>query len=736
MQTKPAATEQAVPVWPTPPSDAALLADILGPLRLMPYMAAFACLLLGFGEARDASWIPVGVFAGVGYAVGWAKSRSPRAGACALLIGLAAALVVTTLVYPESLVLAALGYAVLVAGMLLGATAGLATGGVALLLVGGLALLSPSAVGGATAFATAVSVAAAAFIVWAAVRPMHEARGWAWDNYERLVDTTGQLRDRQAELVALSKGLDAAYHRLERVSRELEEQRDLADAARRSKAQFAAMVSHELRTPLNLIIGFSEMIVLSPQAYAGEALPENYRGDVEAIYRNATHLSTLVDDVLDLAQIDASRLGLERTWADLGRIVEEAVGLVGAIFRDKGLQLRSQVGGLPPVYVDATRVREVFVNLLVNAARFTDRGGVSIRAVPANGDVEVSVTDTGIGIAPESLPLVFREFLTSAGAEGGERDRGFGLGLAICKRFVELNGGRIWVDSRVGEGTTFSFTLPTKEGAVPVDPEGWFGARRPVLTGAHVPTVVAVGSSDASLRVVQRYLDGYSVLGAATLEEANVLIDRERPQALILTEDDGATGAAPRDAEARTAFDIPTIRCPIRSVRHLARRLGAAAYLVKPVGSKELLAALDRLGPDVRSVLVVDDDPEMIRLVTRVLRSRRKRLDVRTAFNGRDALAAATARRPDAVILDLLMPGTDGYAVLTAMGSDPELAAVPVIVVTAKGLEEETTIVGRVEIARAAGLSVGEGMRCLRASLEALRPPTHDAPERSEERVA
>jgi signal transduction histidine kinase len=345
-------------------------------------------------------------------------------------------------------------------------------------------------------------------LIWATVKPMYRARSWAWDNVTRLTEVTDQLRDRQAELLRLSKSLNSAYDRLEQVSRELDEQRQIAESARRAKAQFAAMVSHELRTPLNLIIGFSEMMVLSPHSYVGETLPETYRGDVEAIYRSARHLSNLVDDVLELSQIEANRMGLTKDWARLGDIVAQAFAMVAAIYRDKGLSLDADVADTPPIYVDATRVREILVNLLVNAVRFTDRGGVTVRATRAETEVEVTVSDTGVGIQPENLPLVFEEYRHVGRSASAEHDRGFGLGLVICKRFVELHGGRIRVDSSVEVGTTFAFTLPSSDAVVADSGGGWFGLRRVSLPGEHSPAIVVVGGPESLFKVVQRHLDG------------------------------------------------------------------------------------------------------------------------------------------------------------------------------------------------------------------------------------
>src|SRR5262249_22616907 len=222
---------------------------------------------------------------------------------------------------------------------------------------------------------------------------------------------TDDLRDREAELSRVAKSLREACIRLEEMNAELERAQRAAEDARRLKSEFAATISHELRTPLNLIIGFSEMMMNAPVAYAGQRLPESYRRDLEAIYRNAGQISRLIDDVLDLSQIDAQRMALERSNVSLRQIVDEATSTVALLLEHLGLCLTVHVSpDLPALYVDPTRIRQILINFLNNAARFTDRGGITVRATADEYEVVVAVTDTGVGIPPEDLPYVFEEF--------------------------------------------------------------------------------------------------------------------------------------------------------------------------------------------------------------------------------------------------------------------------------------------------------------------------------------
>ena len=391
--------------------------------------------------------------------------------------------------------------------------------------------------------------------------------------------------------------------------------------------------------------------------------------------------------------------------------------------------LTVEVDRLPPLFVDRTRIREVLVNLLVNAARFTEKGGASIRAEGTDEGARISVSDTGMGIAADQIQSIFQEFYSRRLSALSDGDRGFGLGLAICKRFVEMHGGRIWPESQTGVGTTFTFTLPvsspTPAEPAPSDPFGFLTRGRISFDQDRLSSVVAVGRSPSPLRVVQGHLDGFHVATANTVAAAVELIDRERPHAIIITDADTTIEADLRTALGALASTVPTIRCPIcYSMDDVARRMNVRDYLVKPINGKQLEVSLARLGAPVHRVLIADDDPEVVRLIARMLRSISSSIEAVLCYGGAEAIAEARKARPDAVILDLLMPGIDGYAVIQALQGDPSLREVPVIVVTAKGLEEESTIVDRFEISRPGGLVVGEAMRCLKASLEALREPT------------
>jgi signal transduction histidine kinase len=245
-----------------------------------------------------------------------------------------------------------------------------------------------------------------------------------------------------------------------RLLRELDEKSRQLQVASQHKSEFLANMSHELRTPLNAIIGFSE--VLSDRMF-GE-LNEKQEEYLKDIYASGNHLLSLINDILDLSKIEAGRMELELTEFDLPTAIENALMLVRERAGRRSIALHTNIDSrLGQVQADERKVRQVVLNLLSNAIKFTPEGGrIEVAAVPKDGFVEVSVTDTGVGIAPEDQEKVFEEFRQVGTA--AKKVEGTGLGLTLCRKFVELHGGWIWVKSEVGVGSTFTFTIPVRRG--------------------------------------------------------------------------------------------------------------------------------------------------------------------------------------------------------------------------------------------------------------------------------
>ena len=665
-------------------------------------------------------WLPVAilVFAGAG-AVGSSLDSSLRGPL--LVTGLTLAQVTALFVYPPDLAPWSGCLVVSAAGVVLGSGGALAA----------LAVLSAALVGAVYSERFPLDVAivslclncTATALTWLALRPVYTALDWAWNSYVEALEKTERLRDRQGELAQALKQLNQAYYRLEQVSLELDRARVAADNARELKARLAATLSHELRAPLNLIIGFSQMMATSPETYDGEELPAAYRDDLYVIYRNACHLADLVDDVLDLSQIDASRMSLQREKVALWRVVDDAVTSIGALFADRGLALSVEVpASLPLLSVDPTRLRQVLTNLLKNALRFTEKGGVRVTATPRENDVVVAVADSGVGIAPEDLPRLFQEFGQLGGAES-RRLGGSGLGLAISKRIVELHGGSMWAESEPGKGSTFYLSLPlaSSVAAQTIRPEWETWAHLQSSGSTDAPTVAVVGRDQEVARLFRRYLDDYEVVGVGSLEQAKQLAESRRLNALVVATAPG------RDAwdQARQASDslggLPAFVCALHTVRSAGQELGALDYLSKPVRPDRLRAVLAGIGRGVRTVLVVDDDPEALRLLKKMVRSASRRYQVRTARNGAEALQLMQSQRPDLVLLDLMMPDLDGYELLARMRAAEELRSIPVVIVSAVDRGDEVVVADLLGVTRRGGLPVREVIGCLKSSLDVLR---------------
>jgi signal transduction histidine kinase len=273
------------------------------------------------------------------------------------------------------------------------------------------------------------------------------------DEHVALIQTFADQAVIAIENVRLFKELEASNREIAEKSRQLE-------AASQHKSEFLANMSHELRTPLNAIIGFSE--VLSDRMF-GE-LNEKQEEYLKDIYASGTHLLSLINDILDLSKIEAGRMELELTDFDLPTALDNAIVLVRERAARHGISLHKSFDErLGQIQADERKARQVVLNLLSNAIKFTPEGGrIDVGAVPKDGFVEVSVSDTGIGIAPEDQEKVFEEFRQVGTA--AKKVEGTGLGLTLCRKFVELHGGRIWVKSEVGVGSTFTFTIPVRHG--------------------------------------------------------------------------------------------------------------------------------------------------------------------------------------------------------------------------------------------------------------------------------
>lgn len=661
-----------------------------------------------------------------------ARSLGVQVAALLLVGGLSLTSTWLLQVYPVSVVAPWLTLIIVLAAALLGRWAGIgAAMTLSVILLGSPIQLSDPTARAAWMSSLILNWVMAAF-GWITSHPIYQALNWAWNSYLLAVARTEELRDRQGELNRTVKSLNEAYYRLEQASRDLERAREAAAYARELKARFAANISHELRTPLNLIIGFTEMMATVPHLYGGHPLPVRYRSDIEAVNRNAKHLASLIDDVLDLSQIDAGRMGLYREWSSLCELTNEATRAVEALFTHKKLRLVTRVpASLPPVYVDRARIRQVLINILANAAKFTDRGGATVIVTQEINELVVAVSDTGPGIAPADLPKLFQEFQQLDTPLGREYATN-GLGLAISKDFIELHGGSMWAESRLGEGTVFRFSIPLQQNVASRSlhrPWETWARLIPDSSEEKFPTIAVLSEDPASARLLQRYLDGYRVIPAATNNDVVELMHQGLADALIVI------NPAALDSERGSLrlpalpSETPIIACSLPDRPSMSKQQGVADYLIKPVSRDRLAAALERLGRPIRRVLVVDDDPEMVRLLAHMIHSISPHYRVLRAYNGKEAVVILREKLPDAIVLDLAMPSLDGYGVLEVLQEMPDESRLPVIVVTAR--ESQNTGAGCwiTTITRNGGLGTAELVDCLKSALDTLLLMPHSVSE-------
>jgi len=563
----------------------------------------------------------------------------------------------------------------------------------------------------------------AAAMAWISSRGLYTALQWAWNSQQRATTLLAELRQRRGELNRTLFSLTEATSRLARTNKELAIARQQADEARVLKEQFVANVSHELRTPLNLIVGFAEVMCLVPETYEGVTWTPDLMSDIGRMYRASRHLQGLVNDVLDLSRIDVARLPMFRELADIRSIIQEVGETVSPLLQQRGLSYEATwPQRLPDLFVDRTRIRQVMLNLLNNAVRFTDTGGISVRIEEAEDALVVSVHDTGIGVPRDQLESIFESFHQ---VESGLCGRGgVGLGLAISRQFVEMHGGRLWVESEVGVGSTFHFSLPLP-GSLPQTASL---RRTPIREpGDYSEAPVIMVDPDPSIAdMLGRYLGDHPVLAASDTGEAEKLIEAKHPVAVIVNN----LPEAPVErwlgvlGDFSQRYSVPILRCSIPSPSWLQSLAGLDGCLTKPVSRESLKVTLERHCRQPSTILVVDDDPDFLSLMSRMLGTLQLAGEVLTCCSGAEALRIAQERHPHLVLLDLLMPDLDGFGVVEALRQDPAFDHTVIVAVTATSYAEQALLrsSGYFTITQSRGLTTGTLTELLKSAIQVLQP--------------
>jgi signal transduction histidine kinase/DNA-binding response OmpR family regulator/putative methionine-R-sulfoxide reductase with GAF domain len=471
--------------------------------------------------------------------------------------------------------------------------------------------------------------------------------------------------------------------------------RQLAEASQH-KSQFLANMSHELRTPLNAIIGVSEMLREDAEALQQDLEP------LDRVLGAARHLLALINDILDLSKIEAGRMELQLEDFPLAPLIDGVARTIESLAaKNENRVAVSCDAAIGRLHADQMRLRQALLNLMSNANKFTERGTITVEArqTQENGGdwVTIAVTDTGIGMTPEQMGRLFQEF-SQADASTTRKYGGTGLGLAISKRFCQMMGGDITVESEPGRGSTFTIRLPRiaqSDEALVIEARGERRgqAAHAMEEQAEEPLILVV-DDDATVReLVQRHLErsGFAVVTARGGQEGLRLVRELRPAAvtldIVMPDLDGWTVLAAIKGDPALA-GTPVVLMSIVDQKNRGYALGAADYLVKPVDRAKLVAALTNIcGAISGKALLVDDDEVVRRGVRQALEP--LGWQVTEAENGQAAVEAFATAQPDVIILDLMMPKMDGFEVLNELRRRPDWQNIPIVVITAKDLTND-----------------------------------------------
>jgi signal transduction histidine kinase/DNA-binding response OmpR family regulator len=520
---------------------------------------------------------------------------------------------------------------------------------------------------------------------------------------QELLRALAELRERQNELVALNRELEDTNRGVVALYAELEERADFLRRADETKSRFLSSMSHEFRTPLNSIRALVNLLVERSDG----PLTAEQETQLRLIARSTQSLTELVDDLLDLAKIEAGKVEVRLDEFSVEEVFSMLRGMLRPLLVTERVALVFEsTEGLPPMHSDEGKVSQILRNFISNALKFTERGEVRVSAgLAQDGEaITFSVADTGIGIAREDHERIFEEF-TQVRSPLQRRVKGTGLGLPLCRRLATLLGGAVRLESAPDEGSTFHVTLPLRY-APPSADEAPLPEEQLRVEAGKLAVLVVEDEAETQL-YYEKLLRGsaYSPIRARSLRQAKDAFSRTRPAAIVLDIALGKETAWRWLGELKDSADTATVPVIVASNISDPRKgyaLGADLYLEKPLGRAALLEALNRLTHS--KILIIDDDPAM-RYALRKLCDATP-FHVLEAADAGEGLRSASLMHPQLIVLDLNLPDRRGDEVLTQLSQDPLTRTIPVIIVTS----ERLTPAQREDLGRkaAAVLSKGE----------------------------
>jgi signal transduction histidine kinase/CheY-like chemotaxis protein len=481
-----------------------------------------------------------------------------------------------------------------------------------------------------------------------------------------------------------------------RLFNESQELRLAAEQANTAKSTFMANMSHELRTPLNAIIGFTRIV----KRKADGVLPEKQTENLEKVLSSAEHLLGLINTVLDIAKIEAGRMDVQASNFGISALADQCINLATPLLKPS-VKLEKQVKQEPGIiHSDQDKIKQILLNLLSNAAKFTPSGKIVLGMERTETEVHIYVTDSGIGISEEALGRVFEEF-QQADSSTTRQYGGTGLGLSISRNLARLLGGDLTAQSELGFGSTFTLTIPVHYESKPLaSSEGTADSAQGTADVAQADAtqkrILVIDDDPDAVYLLQENLGQaeFEVIGARNGQDGLYIAREQQPQAILLDilmpETDGWQILHDLKADPSTT-NIPVILLTIVDKKALGFRLGAAAYLLKPLNPLAVIETLHRIIGETKhrqkNVLVIDDDPHIADMLHQILPE--ESFALKSAEDGVAGLEEIEAHRPDVILLDLMMPRLDGFGVIESLRANSDLRNIPIIVISAKELTEE-----------------------------------------------